>query len=105
VINFDIPNTPEDYVHRIGRTARAEATGDAFTLVDKDEEPLVKDIEQALKQTLPRVTLPQFDYKRPGGGGGGGGGRPHDHRHGGGGRRRRGHGGGQHGGGHGRSGH
>lgn len=66
VINFDIPNSPEDYVHRIGRTARAEATGDAFTLVDRDEEPLVKDIERALKQTLPRVTLPSFDYKKPG---------------------------------------
>jgi ATP-dependent RNA helicase RhlE len=63
VINFDIPNTPEDYIHRIGRTARAEATGDAFTLVDRDEEPMVKEIEHALKQTLPRVTLPDFDYK------------------------------------------
>lgn len=63
VINFDIPNSPEDYIHRIGRTARAEATGDAFTLVDRDEEPLVKEIEHALKQVLPRVTLPNFDYK------------------------------------------
>ena len=66
VINFDIPNTPEDYVHRIGRTARAEATGDAFTLVDKDEEPMVTDIERALSRTLPRITLPNFDYKRGG---------------------------------------
>ena len=66
VVNFDIPNTPEDYVHRIGRTARAEATGDAFTLVDPDEEPMVKEIEQALKRTLPRVTLPDFDYKKAG---------------------------------------
>ena len=66
VINFDIPNTPEDYVHRIGRTARAEATGDAFSLVDRDEEPMVKDIERALNRTLPRVTLPSFDYKKAG---------------------------------------
>ena len=66
VINFDIPNTPEDYVHRIGRTARAEATGDAFSLVDRDEEPMVKDIERALNRTLPRVTLPNFDYKKAG---------------------------------------
>ena len=75
VINFDIPNTPEDYVHRIGRTARAEATGDAFTLVAPEEEPMIKEIEQVLRLTLPRVTLPQFDYAK------GGGGRPHD-RHG-----------------------
>jgi ATP-dependent RNA helicase RhlE len=73
VVNFDVPNTPDDYVHRIGRTARVEATGDAFTLVDRDEEPVVKAIEQALKLTLPRITLPSFDYK------GGGAPRPHDH--------------------------
>ena len=64
VVNFDVPHTPDDYIHRIGRTARAEATGDAFTLVDREEEPLVKDIERALKQALPRVTLPSFDYKK-----------------------------------------
>ena len=64
VINFDVPNTPEDYVHRIGRTARAEATGDAFTLVAPDEEPVVRDIEKTLAQTLPRVTLPNFNYKK-----------------------------------------
>jgi len=64
VINFDIPDTPEMYVHRIGRTARAEATGDAFSLVDRDEEPLIQAIERALSRTLPRVTLPHFDYKQ-----------------------------------------
>ena len=64
VINFDIPSTPENYIHRIGRTARADATGDAFTFVDKSEEYLLKDIERTLKQTLPRVTLPNFDYKK-----------------------------------------
>jgi len=72
VVNFDIPNTAEDYIHRIGRTARVDATGDAFTLVDREEEPLVKDIERALNKTLPRVTLPAFDYKRPAS--------PHPHR-------------------------
>ena len=64
VVNFDVPHTPDDYIHRIGRTARAEATGDAFTLVDREEEPLVKDIEKSLNRTLPRVTLPNFDYKK-----------------------------------------
>ena len=64
VVNFDVPPTPDAYIHRIGRTARAEATGDAFTLVDREEESLVKDIEKALNRTLPRVTLPNFDYKK-----------------------------------------
>ena len=45
----------------------AEATGDAFTLVDKEEEPMVREIEQVLHRTLPRVTLPGFNYRRPGG--------------------------------------
>ncbi len=66
VINFDVPNTPDDYIHRIGRTARVEATGDAFTLVAREEEPQLRAIEQALNRALPRVTLPNFDYKRPG---------------------------------------
>ena len=82
VINFDVPGSPDDYVHRIGRTARAEATGDAFTLVGQEEEPLVKDIERALNRTLPRVTLPNFDYKKGGpprpAGEHRGGPRPHD---------------------------
>jgi len=64
VVNFDVPHTPNDYIHRIGRTARAEATGDAFTLVDREEEPLVRDIEKMLNRVLPRVTLPNFDYKK-----------------------------------------
>jgi ATP-dependent RNA helicase RhlE len=64
VINLDVPETPEMYVHRIGRTARGEATGDAFTLAGPDEEPLLRDIERAIKQSLPRVTLPDFDYKK-----------------------------------------
>ena len=65
VINFDIPDTPDTYIHRIGRTARAEATGDAFSLVDPEEEPLIKAIQHKLNRTLPRVTLPTFDYKKP----------------------------------------
>jgi len=68
VINFDIPETPETYIHRIGRTARAEATGDAFSLVDQSEEPLIDDIEKALGKDLPRVTLPHFNYKAHGAG-------------------------------------
>jgi len=62
VINFDVPNNPEDYIHRIGRTARAETMGDAFTLVDKREEPMIKEIEQLLGHALPRVKVPKFSY-------------------------------------------
>ena len=62
VINYDVPNTPEDYVHRIGRTARAEATGDAFTLVSFEEQAAMQEIEKSLAQTLPRVTRPDFAY-------------------------------------------
>jgi ATP-dependent RNA helicase RhlE len=66
VINFDIPETPEMYVHRIGRTARVDATGDAFSLVGRDEEPLITAIERFLNRTLPRITLPRFNYQQPG---------------------------------------
>src|SRR6185295_15323871 len=62
VINYDVPNTAEDYVHRIGRTARAERVGDAFTLVAYEEEAAMSEIEKSLGQTLPRVTRPDFDY-------------------------------------------
>ncbi len=62
VINYDIPLAPEDYVHRIGRTGRAEATGDAFSLMDKSEEHLIRDIEKILRQAIPRVRLPNFNY-------------------------------------------
>ncbi len=64
VINFDVPGTPEDYVHRIGRTGRQDATGDAFTLMSREEERGVKDIERFLGNGIPRVTLPDFDYKK-----------------------------------------
>ncbi len=64
VISFDVPMVPEDYIHRIGRTARAEAEGDAFVLVSPAEERLLAKIERAIGQRLPRVTLPDFDYKQ-----------------------------------------
>jgi len=66
VVNFDVPNSPEDYVHRVGRTARAEATGDAFLFVAPEEESDLRGIERAIGRRLPRVTVPGFDYtKRP----------------------------------------
>src|SRR5947199_258174 len=66
VVNFDVPNVPEDYIHRVGRTARAEMTGDAFTFVAPEEEGELRAIERAIGKQLPRVTLPGFDYtKRP----------------------------------------
>ena len=63
VVNFDVPPVPEDYIHRVGRTARAQAVGDAFTFVAPDEEGDLKAIERAVGSRLPRVTLPDFDYK------------------------------------------
>jgi ATP-dependent RNA helicase RhlE len=66
VVNFDVPNAPDDYIHRVGRTARAELSGDAFTFVAPEEEPDLRAIERAIGKALPRVTLPGFDYtKRP----------------------------------------
>ena len=63
VINFDVPAQPDDYIHRVGRTARAEMTGSAFTLVAPDEEGSLSAIERAIGRRLPRVTLPDFDYR------------------------------------------
>ena len=60
VVNFELPNVPEDYVHRIGRTARAGATGSAVSLVSPDEAPLLRDIEKLLKRAIPQAALPQF---------------------------------------------
>jgi ATP-dependent RNA helicase RhlE len=62
VISFDVPTVPDDYIHRIGRTARMEAEGDAFLLVAPAEERLLTQIERQIGQRLPRVTLPDFDY-------------------------------------------
>jgi ATP-dependent RNA helicase RhlE len=65
VINYDVPEHPEDYVHRIGRTARAEADGDAITLVTPDDEGLIHRIEYLLGRKIERKTLPGFDYDVP----------------------------------------
>jgi ATP-dependent RNA helicase RhlE len=98
VVNYDLPNVPEDYVHRIGRTGRAGATGEAVSLVCVDEHQMLKDIEKLIKQTLPRQVIAGFEPDpnakaqpiqlrsgapghggrggRPGGGRPGGGGKP-----------------------------
>ena len=96
VVNFEMPNVPEDYVHRIGRTGRAGAQGEAVSLVCLDEEIFLRDIERLIKRSIPRETVPGFEppagekaepivlgrmtigiggTQRNGGGGGGGGGR------------------------------
>ncbi|HZI95397.1 MAG TPA: DEAD/DEAH box helicase [Patescibacteria group bacterium] len=62
VINFDMPDTADAYIHRIGRTGRAERTGDAFTLVVPDDGEMVRALEKVMGQRLPRETLPGFDY-------------------------------------------
>jgi ATP-dependent RNA helicase RhlE len=64
VINVDVPDVPDDYVHRIGRTGRAAAIGDAFVLVSPAEERSLSDIERQIGLRLPRVTLPDFDYRQ-----------------------------------------
>ncbi len=95
VVNFELPNVPEDYVHRIGRTGRAGASGEAISLACLDEEIFLKDIERLIKHTIPREVIPGFEpatgeraepillgrmtigvggTKRHGGGGFGGGG-------------------------------
>jgi ATP-dependent RNA helicase RhlE len=64
VVNFDVPALPEDYIHRVGRTARAEARGDALTLVAPGEEADLRTIERAIGTRIPRATLPEFDYRQ-----------------------------------------
>ncbi len=61
VLNYELPNVPEDYVHRIGRTARAGQAGQAVSLVSQDEAPLLRDIERVLRQSLPVAPLPEFE--------------------------------------------
>jgi ATP-dependent RNA helicase RhlE len=82
VVNFDLPNVPEDYVHRIGRTGRAGATGEAISLVCVDELQLLKDIEKLIKRAVPQEVIAGFEpdptakpepILRRGQGGGGGG--------------------------------
>ncbi|MEK8028169.1 DEAD/DEAH box helicase [Pseudaquabacterium rugosum] len=96
VVNFELPNVPEDYVHRIGRTGRAGAQGEAVSLVCLDEEIFLRDIEKLIKRQVPREVIPGFEAApgekaepivlgrmtigvggtRRNAGGGGGGGRP-----------------------------
>ena len=61
VINFELPNVPEDYVHRIGRTGRAGASGDAISLVSQDEKPFLKDIEKLLGLKIPVKVIKGFE--------------------------------------------
>jgi ATP-dependent RNA helicase RhlE len=66
VVNFDVPAVSEDYIHRVGRTGRAELAGEAFTFVAPEDETALRAIERALGRALPRVLLPDFDYgQRP----------------------------------------
>jgi len=79
VINYDVPENPEDYVHRIGRTGRAMAVGDAFTLAIPENTSDVRDIERFIGQKIPQLSLDTFSYMggrapvidttKPGGGG------------------------------------
>jgi ATP-dependent RNA helicase RhlE len=65
VINFDMPDTADAYIHRIGRTGRAERTGDAFTLVTPEDNDMVRALDKIMGKPLPRLTLDDFDYKAP----------------------------------------
>lgn len=65
VINFDAPDEAENYVHRIGRTARVDAAGVAWTLTTPEDEPLIASIEYLLDREIERVILPDFDYDVP----------------------------------------
>jgi ATP-dependent RNA helicase RhlE len=105
VVNYELPNVPEDYVHRIGRTGRAGASGEAISLVCVDEDIFLRDIEKLTKRSIPREVVPGFEPDpnekaepivlgrmtigvggtRRNSGGGGGGGRGASPRHGGGG--------------------
>jgi ATP-dependent RNA helicase RhlE len=62
VINYDVPQQPEDYVHRIGRTGRAAATGDAYTFMSPDEIAMVRTIERTIGQQIPRISMPGYDF-------------------------------------------
>ena len=65
VVNFELPNVPEDYVHRIGRTGRAGSTGEAISLVSIEENPLLADIEKLLTRRIDRQIVPGFEPGRP----------------------------------------
>ena len=64
VVNYDLPHVPEDYVHRIGRTARAGNDGHAVSLVSEDEAPLLRDIEKTMRQAVPFSPTPRFARAR-----------------------------------------
>jgi ATP-dependent RNA helicase RhlE len=66
VVNYELPNVPEDYVHRIGRTGRAGSPGHAVSLVASDENTFLRDIERLMKRALPREVVPGFEAGRPG---------------------------------------
>ena len=63
VINYDVPEKPEDYVHRIGRTGRAQAVGDAFTLVTPENAGDIRDIQRFIGAKIPELRLEGFEYK------------------------------------------
>ena len=65
VINFDMPDTADAYIHRIGRAGRAERTGDAFTLVTPEDTDMIRTLEKIMGSPLRRETLPDFDYSSP----------------------------------------
>ena len=65
VINFDMPATADAYIHRIGRTGRAQRNGEAYTFITPDDQALVQKIEKIMKKKLPRKTFPDFDYSIP----------------------------------------
>jgi ATP-dependent RNA helicase RhlE len=65
VVNYELPNVPEDYVHRIGRTARAGGSGCAVSLVSSEEAPMLRDIERLLKRALPVAALPDYPVTSP----------------------------------------
>jgi ATP-dependent RNA helicase RhlE len=62
VVNYDVPQQAEDYVHRIGRTGRAAREGDAFTFMSPDEIGMVRQIERVIGQSIPRISVPGFDF-------------------------------------------
>jgi ATP-dependent RNA helicase RhlE len=65
VINYDMPDTADAYIHRIGRAGRAERTGDAFTLVTPEDNDMIRILEKIMGKPLHRETLPDFDYNLP----------------------------------------
>ena len=65
VINYDMPDTADAYIHRIGRTGRAQRTGDAFTLVTDEDKDMIRSLERIMGGPIKRETIPDFDYSPP----------------------------------------